>query len=90
MAFNGRDLRSCQDIEEGSCFNIIPAIKRSRLIFRPESNFACVFKTKGHTSNIHSKSQWMSMANPVTVLKRLIPGLFWHVPQLTENAENAF
>jgi hypothetical protein len=31
----------------------------------------------GHvSSNIHSKSQWMSMANPVAVLKRLIPGLF--------------
>jgi hypothetical protein len=49
-----------------------------------------VFKTKGHPSNIHSKSQWMSMVNPVAVLKRLIPGLFWRVSQSTENAENAF
>jgi hypothetical protein len=46
-----------------------------------------VFKTKGHHSNIPSKSQWM--ANPVAVLKRLIPRTFLHVPQLTENAENA-
>jgi hypothetical protein len=33
LAFNGRDLRFCPVIEEGSGFNIIPAIKRSRLIF---------------------------------------------------------
>jgi hypothetical protein len=30
LAFNGTDLRSCQFVEEGSCFNIVPAIKRSR------------------------------------------------------------
>jgi hypothetical protein len=35
-----------------------------------------VFKTKGHPSNIYSKSQWMSMANLVAVLKTLTPGLF--------------
>jgi hypothetical protein len=33
---------------------------------------------------IHSKSQWMSMANPFAVLKRLFPGL----SQLRENAEH--
>jgi hypothetical protein len=33
LAFNGRDLRSSQVIEEGSGFNIKPAIKRLRLIF---------------------------------------------------------
>jgi hypothetical protein len=33
MAFNCKDLRSCQVIEEGSGFNIILAIKRARLIF---------------------------------------------------------
>jgi hypothetical protein len=41
LAFNGRDLRSCLVIEEGSGFNIITAIKRSRLIF--EDFWACVF-----------------------------------------------
>jgi hypothetical protein len=35
-----------------------------------------VFKMKGHPLNIHCKSKWMSMANPVAVLKMLIPGLF--------------
>jgi hypothetical protein len=38
------------------------------------SQISPVVKTKGHPSNIHSKSQWMSMANPVAVLKKLIPG----------------
>jgi adenine-specific DNA methylase len=51
----------------------------------------CLFsKTKSLPSNIHSKSQWMSMTNLVAVLKSLIPGLFGRVTQLTENAENAF
>jgi hypothetical protein len=49
-----------------------------------------VFKRKGHLSNIDTKSQWMSIANPVAVLKRLITWPFSRVPQLTENAENAF
>jgi hypothetical protein len=32
LAFIGKDLIPCQVIEEGTYFNIIPAIKRSRLI----------------------------------------------------------
>jgi hypothetical protein len=33
LVFNGEDLRSCQITEKGSGFNIMRAIKRSRLIF---------------------------------------------------------
>jgi hypothetical protein len=50
--------------------NVTPAIKRSRLIFQDFWAYSDldqilpVFKTKGHPSDIHSKSQWMSMANP--------------------------
>jgi hypothetical protein len=38
--------------------------------------FRLFSRRKGHPSNIHSKSQWMSMANPVAVLKRLYSGAF--------------
>jgi hypothetical protein len=57
MAFNGGDLGSCLVIE-GSGFNIILAIKRSRLlgVYSDLGQISPVFKTKGHSSNIHSKS----------------------------------
>jgi hypothetical protein len=79
-------LRSCQVIDEGSGFSIIPAIKRSRsrlifqdvwaCVFRPVSNFAFFQDVKVILQISISKSQWMSMANPVAVLKRVIAGLF--------------